>query len=126
MDLDSQIDDLIEVSRIRIYRSSPQQAVIVSDLKAADRLLSGWSKAAIRKAECHVHVKFEDGFELEGNYLFGGRRRQPSLSQYLRDGMRQIATRHGLHAELAGLGALRIPDYVANRKRFDLYSFDPL
>jgi len=118
--------DKIEVCRIRICRSNPQQAVIIGDLKSADRLLSGWSKEAVRKVQCHIHVQFEDGFELEGSYVVGARRRQPLLSQYLRAGMRQIATRHELRAEMAGIGALRIPDYIAVRKRYDMYSLDPL
>jgi hypothetical protein len=114
-------EDRIEVARVRIWRNYPPRSVVMADLKQADRLLDSWQREAFRKVECRIHIRFEDGFELEGSYLVGARRRRPSLSLYLRDGLRGIVSGRGHSAQVAGIGTLRIPEHVASKSRFDLY-----
>lgn len=115
------LDDLIEICRVLIWRNDPRQTVVMADLRQAERVLDSWQKDAFRKLECRVHIQFEDGFELEGSYLVGARRRRPSLSGYLRDGLRRMVSEHRRSAELAGIGTLRIPAHLVQKQRFDCY-----
>jgi len=115
------LDDLIEICRVRIWRNYRRQTVVIADLKQAERVLDSWQRDAFRKVECRVHIQFEDGFELEGSYLVGARRHRPSLSLYLREGLRRMVSERGRSAELAGVGTLCIPERQVEQWAFDRY-----
>jgi len=118
----SAMDELIEICKVHLRRDSTRQVAILNDLRAAECVVAEWSKDALRKVACHVCVKFEDGLVLEGSFLIGGRARQPSLGQYLRDGLEEILATREHRAVLPGRGFLSIPASMAEPRQYERYA----
>ena len=116
------MDDLIEVCKVHLRRDSTRQVAVVNDLRAAESVVAEWSKATLRKVACQVRVQFEDGLVLEGSFLLGGRARQPTLGQYLRDGLEEILASREHRAELPGRGSLSVPAHMAEPRQYEHYA----
>lgn len=116
------MDELIEICKVHLRRDSTRQVAFVNDLRAAEQLVAEWSKAALRKVVCQVRVRFEDGLVLEGSFLVGGRVRQPSLGQYLRDGLEEIMASREHCAVLPGRGSLSVPECMAEPRQYERYA----
>lgn len=116
------MNEPIEVCKIHLRRDSTRQVAIMNDLRTAESVVAEWSKAALRKVACQVRVQFEDGLVLEGSFLVGGRARQPTLGQYLRDGLEEILASRDQCAVLPGRGSLSIPESTAEPRQYEHYA----
>lgn len=84
-----EIEEKIEIGRVRIFCAEYKKSGSVADIRSADRMLGAWSKEADAHLECRFQIHFEDGFSIEGELVVRPTDRNMLLG-HVRRGIREI------------------------------------